>query len=102
MNDLDLHTFIDGELSPERAAEVEAAIGRDPILAARVADFRADKHGVIAAYRPLADAPVPAALLAAAQAGSSSRSTTKWRGRYIAIAGAALAASFLLVFALRA
>jgi anti-sigma factor RsiW len=101
MDDLDLHAFIDGELSPERAAEVEAAIAGNPVLAARVRDFRADKHAVAAAYRPLIDAPVPIALLADAQARSS-RSATSWRRNYLAIAGAALAASFVLALALHA
>ena len=38
----DLHAYIDGELSPERAAAVEAAMAGDPALAERVRDFQAD------------------------------------------------------------
>jgi anti-sigma factor RsiW len=96
VSDIDLHALIDGELPPERAAAVEAALARDPALAARVRAFRADKLALIAAYRPLADAPVPAALLAAARVGPSRPATRRW-GRYIVVAGAAaLAASLLL------
>jgi anti-sigma factor RsiW len=97
VSETDLNAFIDGELPPERAAAVEAALARDPLLAARVRDFRADKLALIATYGPLVDAPVPAALLAAARTGYS-RPTTWRRVRHIALAGAAaaLAASLLL------
>jgi anti-sigma factor RsiW len=104
VSEIDLHAFIDGELPPERAAAVEAALARDPLLAARVRDFRADKLAIIAAYGPLADAPIPAALLAAARTGSS-HPATKRRGRHLALAAAgatALAASLLLTLTPRA
>jgi anti-sigma factor RsiW len=98
----DLHAFIDGELPPERAAAVEAAVARDPLLAARVHSFRADKLALLAAYGPLADAPVPAVLLRAARTGSSRSATRRW-GRPLALAGAAaLAASVLLTLIPRA
>jgi anti-sigma factor RsiW len=54
VSDTDLHAFIDGELTPERAAAVKAALARDLLLAARVHHFRADKLALIAAYAPLA------------------------------------------------
>jgi anti-sigma factor RsiW len=96
VRELDLHAFIDGELPPERVAAVEAAMARDLALAARVRAFRADKLALIAAYRPLADAPVPAALLAAARAGPSRPASRRW-GRYLVVVGAvAVAASLLL------
>lgn len=97
ISETDLHALIDGELSPERAAAVEAAVARDPALAARVSCFRADKLALITAYTPLAHAPVPAALLAAARGGASALPARKRRGRYLVLAGAvALAASVLL------
>jgi anti-sigma factor RsiW len=102
VSETDLHAFIDGELPPERAAAVEAVMARDPVLAARVRDFRADKLALIAAYGPLADAPVPAALRAAARAGPRPLMTRRW-GRYVVLAGAAaLAASLLLTLVPRA
>jgi anti-sigma factor RsiW len=102
VSEIELHAFIDGELPPERAAAVEAAMARDPLLAARVRDFRADKRALIAAYGRLADAPVAAALLKAAQTGSSRPATKRW-GRYLVLAGAAaLAASLLLTLTPRA
>ena len=101
VSEIDLHAFIDGELPPERAAAVEAAVARDPILAARVRGFRADKLALVAAYGPLADAPVPASLLQAAR--GSSRPVIKRWGRHLVLAGAAaLAASLLLTLTPRA
>jgi anti-sigma factor RsiW len=98
VNEIDLHAFIDGELPPERAAAVEAEVARDPVLAARVRDFRADKQALIATYGPLISAPVPAALQAAAYAGPRPSPARRW-GRYVALGGAAaLAASLLLIF----
>jgi len=101
VSEMDLHAFIDGELPPERAAAVEAAVARDPFLAARVRDFRADKLALIAAFGPLADAPVPAALLRAARKGPARPAIKRW-GRPLALAGAAaLAASLLLTLTRR-
>jgi anti-sigma factor RsiW len=94
--EIDLHAFIDGELPPERAAAVEAAMARDPVLAARVRDFRADKLALIAAYAPLADASVPAALQAAARAGPRPPMTRRW-GKYVVLAGAAVLAASLML-----
>ena len=94
--EIDLHAFIDGELPPERAAAVEAAMARDPVLAARVRDFRADKLALIAAYAPLADASVPAALQAAARAGPRPPMTRRW-GKYVVLAGAAALAAGLML-----
>ena len=97
VSDTDLHAFIDGELPPERAAAVEAAMARDPVLAARVRDFHADKLALIATYGPLVHAPVPAALQAAARAGPRPPVTRRWGPRYVVLAAAAaLAASLML------
>lgn len=100
VTELDLHAYIDGELSPERAAAVEAAMASDPALAERVRDFQADKQALVDTYRRLADAPVPAALLKAA-----STSPPRRRSRIIGFAfagAAALAACLVLVLMPRA
>jgi anti-sigma factor RsiW len=97
ISELDLHAYIDGELPPDRMEEFEAAMASDPVLAARVNGFRADKQALIAAYRGLADAAVPAALLKAAWAGAP-QPRAAIRPRYIALAAmAALAACLALV-----
>jgi anti-sigma factor RsiW len=100
VTELDLHAYIDGELSPERAAAVEAAMASDPALAERVRDFQADKQALVDTYRRLADAPVPAALLKAASTPPPRR-----RSRIIGFAfagAAALAACLVLVLMPRA
>lgn len=60
----DLHAYIDGELPADRAAEVEAAMEASPALAERIAAFASDKAALAALYRPIAEAPVPAAWIA--------------------------------------
>jgi anti-sigma factor RsiW len=60
----ELHAFIDGELPADRASMVAAALEADPILAARVAAFAADKAALAAAYRPIGRQPVPASWIA--------------------------------------
>jgi anti-sigma factor RsiW len=100
VTELDLHAYIDGELSPERAAAVEAAMAGDPALAERVRDFQADRQALVDTYRRLADAPVPAALLKAASTPPRRR-----RPRIIGCAfaaAAALAACLVLVLMPRA
>jgi anti-sigma factor RsiW len=92
VSDADLHAYIDGELPPERVADVAAAIARDPELMLRERDFRADKRAMMAAFDHLAALPMPPGLLAAARFGP-----TRHRRRALVFAGAAaLAASLLL------
>jgi anti-sigma factor RsiW len=57
----ELHAFIDGELPAARAAAVREMLQRDPVQAARVAAFRADKELLAAMLRPVAVAPLPEA-----------------------------------------
>jgi anti-sigma factor RsiW len=98
VTELDLHAYIDGELSSERAADVEAAMAGDPALAARVRAFQADKQALIDAYRGLADMPIPAGLLMAARTGPARKLPTH-RGRNIVLgfAGAAVLAACVLL-----
>jgi anti-sigma factor RsiW len=94
VTELDLHAYIDGELSAERAAAVEAAMADDPALAERARAFQADRQALVDTYRRLADAPVPAALLKAASSPPPRR-----RARIIgfAFAGAAALAACLVL-----
>jgi anti-sigma factor RsiW len=59
--DEELHAFIDGELPPDRAAVLQAALAAEPALAARVAAYRADKSALRALFGPVAERPLPAA-----------------------------------------
>ena len=66
--DADFHAYVDGQLAPERAAEVEAALAADPGLAARVAEMRADNALLRDALDPILAEPIPARLLETAAA----------------------------------
>ncbi len=62
----DVHGYVDGQLSPARAAEVEAELLRDPELAARVAALRAQNVALRDAFDLALAEPIPGHLLAAA------------------------------------
>ena len=62
----DIHAYVDGRLPAEGCAGVEAAMLRDPELAARVASLRAQNAALRDALDPVLAEPIPAHLLAAA------------------------------------
>jgi anti-sigma factor RsiW len=64
--DADVHAYADGRLPPERIAAFEAALARDPVLAAQVADIRAQNAALRDALDPMLAEPIPERLLAAA------------------------------------
>lgn len=57
-----LMAYVDGELTPAQAAQVEAAIAADPALADAVARQFALRRSLGDAYAPVLDEPVPEAL----------------------------------------
>lgn len=59
-----LMAYVDGELSPEDAALVDAAVTRDPVLAARMSRHRQLAGGLRGAFGEIAEEPVPARLTA--------------------------------------
>ncbi len=71
-SDETLMAYADGELPDPVRSEIERALVDDPALAARVAQHRALREDVFAAFAPIVDEPVPAALLAAAMPGKVS------------------------------
>lgn len=89
ITDLDVTAYIDGELDADRGRAVEDAASRDTELAARIADYRADKHMLKNIYAPLADRPIPAAWIDLARAAPypTARARRPWR---IAAAAAAI------------
>lgn len=58
----DLHAYVDGELDPARAAEVEAHLAADHEAAQRVAGWRRQKEALHALFDSVLDEPVPAQL----------------------------------------
>jgi anti-sigma factor RsiW len=93
----ELHAFIDGELPADRTAAVAAALEADPILAARVAAFAADKAALAAAFRPIGQQPVPTSWIALIQQAATHAPTARRRVRPWARWAVGLAACLLLV-----
>jgi anti-sigma factor RsiW len=93
----ELHAFIDGELTPERCAEIAAVLIEDPALAARVADYEADRDRLRMALAGLAEEPIPAAWIARIESAMSGRTRPVASRRFAIAAGMALAASVVAV-----
>lgn len=68
-SDETLMAYADGELAEPAFSEVERAVRCDPAIAARVAQHKALRADVFAAFAPVADEPVPPRLVAAALPG---------------------------------
>jgi anti-sigma factor RsiW len=79
LSESDLHGYADRRLAPDHAAEVEAALARDPEAAARVAAIRAQNAQLAQALDPWLAEPIPAHLLAAATPPASRSRSNWWR-----------------------
>jgi len=86
----ELHAWLDGELSPARAAEVETWLAEHPQTAAEVAAWRSQGAGLRLLHADLLDAPVPLAMQRALR-------PRRWRWPSGAAAAAMLAGVSLLV-----
>lgn len=73
VRDEELTAWIDGELPPERAAEIAAAVAADPALAARAETHRALKARLAATYDPVAAEPAPDPLVELIRSGGEPR-----------------------------
>jgi anti-sigma factor RsiW len=83
----DVQAYVDGQLSPERTAGVEAALLRDSELAARIADMRAQNAALRDALDPVLAEPIPGHLLAAAvPPGSRAARFGRWFAPALAVA----------------
>ena len=63
----ELHAFVDGQLTPERQAELESWLAQRPDEAARVDAYRAQKRALRALFDPVLDEPLPLRLATAAR-----------------------------------
>lgn len=99
-SDETLMAFVDRELDAASTAALEAAIARDPELAARVARQRNLRFAVHAAYEPVLEEPMPQRLLDATRGkgASPARESTTWRlfGDWTRFQWGAIAASITL------
>jgi len=87
--DDDLNACADGQLAADRAAAVGAALARDPLLLARVADIRAQNEALRDALDPMLAEPIPAHLLEATLAPPTSAAASRprwWRPAFAAAA----------------
>jgi anti-sigma factor RsiW len=71
--DLDLMAYADGQIAPERAAAVEAALARDPQAAARVAEIREQNRRLREGLDDWLVEPSPERLLADAAPSAAAR-----------------------------
>ncbi|VVE24551.1 anti-sigma factor family protein [Pandoraea anhela] len=62
VDDGELHAYVDGELPPQRRAELDRALADDPALAAAVSEIVALKRALHARYDDVLDEPVPSRL----------------------------------------
>jgi anti-sigma factor RsiW len=67
VTEADLHAWVDGQLAPERAREIDAYLADRPEEAARLRAYRAQARELHALYDPVLDEPLPARLLRAAR-----------------------------------
>ena len=97
-----LMAYVDGELDAKRSAEIAAAVEKEPALARRVEQQRAQRAKISGAFAKVLDQPVPDRLTRAAQANRGNvlkfparparAPAAPWRARE----WAAMAASLLL------
>lgn len=62
VNEADLHAWLDGELSQERRAEVEAYVAAHPDDAARLDAYRRNQNALAARFDPVLDEEIPVRL----------------------------------------
>lgn len=81
VTDADVNAYVDGQLAPQRAPAVEDAMARDPALAARVAELRAQNAALRDALDPWLGEALPDRLVAATAAPArGARRFPQWLG----------------------
>ena len=85
-SDADVQAFVDGQLAPDRAQRVAAAIASNAELAARVADMRCSNALLREALEPVLGEPIPQRLLDAAQEPQRTTAASGWLAPAFALA----------------
>lgn len=78
MNEWALHAYVDGELSAEQRAEVEALVARDPEAAGKVADWKRQRELLKTAFDGVLDEPAPQQLSAALRERAAPSRLSPW------------------------
>ena len=95
-SDETLMAYVDRELDADASAAIEAAVARDPELAARVERQRKLRGAVHAAFEPILQEPMPKRLLDAASGTEPASSTPRTERRWTWFEWSAMAASVVL------
>ena len=93
----ELHAFIDGEVDPNRGAEIVELAAADAILASRIAAFRGDKERLGEAYGKVRDLPLPSEWLRLIEDQTARQRPFASLGRSRRLVGAIAAAVLLLL-----
>ena len=89
ITEADLHAWVDGQLSAERAREIEAYLATRPQEAERLQTYRAHKRELHALFDPVLDEQLPERLVAAARPPAHGRLRALAAGLAIALLGGA-------------
>lgn len=76
--DADMHAFLDGELSPQRGAEVRAWLAAHPEAARRLEAYRAQRSALHGLFDPVLDEPLPEPLVQAGMPPPATRRGWPW------------------------
>lgn len=83
VTDADLHAYIDGELPPDRRAEIETYLTAHPEAAARLQAYEEDKRALRTLFNPLLAQPLPDSLQALVDAPMPPhRHAVSWLSRW--------------------
>jgi hypothetical protein len=97
-----LMAYVDRELDAATTASIDAAVARDPGLAARVERQRKLAQAVHAAYKPILEEPMPKRLLDAASGAAPAAAPARAPRRWAWFEWSAMAASLALGVAIGA
>lgn len=103
--DLRLASWLDGALSAEEMAAFEAELARDPVLAAKAAQWKANDAFIAGALAPIGEAPVDDRLLArlglaepSAVLHAANDNPPWWRRHALPLGGAIAASVAAVIF----